>query len=391
MSAAGSGVAGTVDGSFFRLPVWVDPRLAPGRTPQTPLGWGKWITNLGLGRSLVMSPNLVWFCISVMLYCCFPYDYGSAAVLDAGWVVRRTVLNLVVMFTYFGFWELALYKWNWSKRKFRGSWYKGEWVNTGWPTAGRLLHNMFFCTLGCLQHTAWEVLICHLHATGKLPYISDEEAFATAGDAVRVVVWCLVVPVWRGCHFYFSHRFIHMRFMYKFVHSLHHRNTDIEPFSGLAMHPIEHVLYYTCHLPSLYFRTHPIHMMFNGIHLLLSPAASHSGWEDHTQSDQFHFLHHAYFECNYGSASVPLDNAFGTFRECIGDSKRYTGEATSTHAAQPPAQSQAEPKQRPVRSYEGLCMKPQRGFGLYMCISVSILALKRDCAAPGEWRCGRRR
>ena len=34
-----------------------------------------------------------------------------------------------------------------------------------------------------------------------------------------------------------------------------------------------------------------------GMHLLLSPAASHSGWEDHMQSDQFHYIHHAKFEC----------------------------------------------------------------------------------------------
>ena len=32
------------------------------------------------------------------------------------------------------------------------------------------------------------------------------------------------------------------------------------------------------------------------------------------QSDQFHYLHHAKFECNYGSASFPLDALFGTFR-----------------------------------------------------------------------------
>lgn len=33
-----------------------------------------------------------------------------------------------------------------------------------------------------------------------------------------------------------------------------------------------------------------------GVHLLISPAASHSGWEDHFQSDIFHYLHHRYFE-----------------------------------------------------------------------------------------------
>ena len=39
--------------------------------------------------------------------------------------------------------------------------------------------------------------------------------------------------------------------------------------------------------------------------LLLSPAASHSGFEDHFQSDQFHYIHHKYFDWNFGPSDVP--------------------------------------------------------------------------------------
>lgn len=54
---------------------------------------------------------------------------------------------------------------------------------------------------------------------------------------------------------------------YRFVHSLHHRNTDIEPFAGLCMHPIEHLYYFSCIAPSLYFYMSPFHFLWNGIHL----------------------------------------------------------------------------------------------------------------------------
>ena len=114
----------------------------------------------------------------------------------------------------------------------------------------------------------------------------------------RPVRRTVAVPIFRGVHFYFAHRFIHLKVVYKFVHSLHHRNIDIEPFAGLAMHPIEHLYYFSCIAPSLWFRMHPFHYLWNSVHLLLSPAASHSGWEDHMQSDQFHYLHHRKFECN---------------------------------------------------------------------------------------------
>jgi hypothetical protein len=53
---------------------------------------------------------------------------------------------------------------------------------------------------------------------------------------------------------------------------------------------------------------------------LLSPAASHSGWEDHFQSDIFHYLHHRYFECNYaGLDAAFMDVLFGTFRDSFNE------------------------------------------------------------------------
>jgi hypothetical protein len=48
---------------------------------------------------------------------------------------------------------------------------------------------------------------------------------------------------------------------------------------------------------------------------LISPAASHSGYEDHWSADLYHYLHHRYFECNYGTPGIPFDLWFGTFRD----------------------------------------------------------------------------
>lgn len=48
--------------------------------------------------------------------------------------------------------------------------------------------------------------------------------------------------------------------------------------------------YFACVAPSLVFFCTPFAFFWNGVHLLLSPGASHSGWEDHFQADQFHYL-----------------------------------------------------------------------------------------------------
>ncbi len=53
-----------------------------------------------------------------------------------------------------------------------------------------------------------------------------------------------------------------------------------EPFSGLCMHPVEHLYYWSCAvIPLMMFPTSPFAMLWVGQHALLAPAASHSGWE----------------------------------------------------------------------------------------------------------------
>jgi sterol desaturase/sphingolipid hydroxylase (fatty acid hydroxylase superfamily) len=129
----------------------------------------------------------------------------------------------------------------------------------------------------------------YLWQSGKLAYVPDSEAsiFGTGGLLALAIVW-------RGIHFVLAHRFIHIRALYRFIHALHHRNSDPEPFSGLAMHPIEHLYYFSGFgfilflapwLPMSPFVLHAV-----GINTLLTPAATHSGFEDHIFASQAHFM-----------------------------------------------------------------------------------------------------
>jgi hypothetical protein len=54
------------------------------------------------------------------------------------------------------------------------------------------------------------------------------------------------------------------------------------------------------------------------VHLLLSPGASHSGFEDHWQADAYHYFHHRYVSCNYAGTDAGLEDPRGgatTFSE----------------------------------------------------------------------------
>jgi hypothetical protein len=58
----------------------------------------------------------------------------------------------------------------------------------------------------------------------------------------------------------------------------------------------------------------PFVFVWTGAHLLLAPAASHSGVADHFQSDSYHANHHARFEVNLAGLSAAfLDVLFNSF------------------------------------------------------------------------------
>lgn len=150
----------------------------------------------------INSPNFVWFLVALADYLICPYDLEKAKTWTADWVIYRCAVNTFIMLTYFGFWSLTLYSLGYGKRKFNQ-----EHV----ASPSRMFHNVWYCVLGAIQLGLWEALFMHCYATGKLDYIKNEEAFATPENAFRMVFFTLAIPLYRSVHFYFAHRFIHIR------------------------------------------------------------------------------------------------------------------------------------------------------------------------------------
>ena len=80
------------------------------------------------------------------------------------------------------------------------------------------------------------------------------------------------------------------------------------------MHPIEHLIYYSCCMWVLLVRAHPLHFLYTKCHADISPVGGHDGHADPAPGSDYHFLHHHCFECNYGVPwPINLDRWFGTF------------------------------------------------------------------------------
>eukprot|EP00040_Diaphanoeca_grandis_P025498 m.141293 g.141293 ORF g.141293 m.141293 type:complete len:487 (-) comp30177_c0_seq1:252-1712(-) len=365
------GLAGISNQGIFKaIPGWVNASAPPGTTSQVEqLGFAKTVRTIVTLSHMIWSPNFVWLAIAVALHVFAPYDYAAAKEgFAVGWLLDRFFLNYAVAFIYYAFFYVGLYHLNLADRKF---------APNSFPTVGNMAHNMYYWSLAIVQWTWWEAVMVRLWATGVVSFVTWEDMMADKQLLAINIAWIIIVPVWRDAHFYIAHRFLHIRSVYTYVHKLHHRNADPEPFSGMTMHPIEHLYYFSnAFTPSLYLGClSPLVFTWNFIHLTIAPGAGHSGYEDHFQADQYHYVHHAKFECNYGSPmSGCVDQLLGTFREKLGASKVYTGEWNEKNDDNISAKTETKSKKEwSPHGYLGL--PASWDHAVYTCFWVSLFPL----------------
>lgn len=238
--------------------------------------------------------------------------------IRAGWVALFFAKNFALMWIVYGTYHLVLYvkKLHGAHRKYHPKWQqKGS---KKFLFKNQVLDNMYR-TLGsgCLIWTAYEVLYFHLLSTGRLPMLE------WATNPVWFVVWFPLIPMWRLFHFYLIHKLIHWRPLMRTVHYVHHKNPNPGPWSGMAMHPVEHLLYLSVVLIHFVIPSHPLHFLMNAQLTALTPAQSHHGFEGPlfgwwTSGSYYHYLHHRYVSCNFGDGIVPMDRWFGRYYDGLG-------------------------------------------------------------------------
>jgi len=121
---------------------------------------------------------------------------------------------------------------------------------------GNLLRERLLTTAGWLQSSAFQCAMMWLWSQGRVAYLPDFFQPKVLGCVPLPLLQVAAVTYWRELHFYWCHRFMHPwgwslcgvdigAFMYKHVHKVHHRSKNPGPWSGLSMHPVEHLLYYS--------------------------------------------------------------------------------------------------------------------------------------------------
>lgn len=129
-------------------------------------------------------------------------------------------------------------------------------------------------------------------------------------------------------YFYFIHRLMHLPFLYKKVHLIHHKSTNPSPWTAYAFHPLEAILEAGI-IPLVAF-TIPVYRNAFFVFMLFQiiyNVYGHLGYELYPKNfhktkigkwvntSVAHNLHHKSFYGNFGLYTLIWDRLFGTLRE----------------------------------------------------------------------------
>lgn len=267
-------------------------------------------------RWFKLTENTLLVVLATVVWLWFQPSLAETKQWAPGWVFEIYLRNILLLTVVAGGLHLFLYHW---KKQGKTLKYDGrELVSSGslFTFGNQLRDNMLWSLAsGVTFWTMYECCMFWAMANGYIPKLEVGE------KPILFVVLLLVTPVIISFHFYWIHRLIHLPFLYKHIHSLHHRNTNVGPWSGLSMHPLEHLLYFSSILVHCVIAAHPIHILFHMQHQALTAATSHAGFEAMiirnkkrlTLGTFHHQMHHRFCDCNYGNLELPWDRWFGSF------------------------------------------------------------------------------
>ena len=267
---------------------------------------------------LFVTERSILLIITTVSFLFFQPELAVMTELEWGWILGLYGRNLILMCAVAGGLHLYFYKKNAQADALR---YDTRTLSEqqGQFTFGNQLHDNMFWTLasGVSFWTAYEVLLFWAMANGFAPVMVFAE------NKALFILMIFLIPLWISFHFYWVHRALHWAPLYRISHALHHRNTNVGPWSGLSMHPIEHLLFFSSILIHFVVPSSPFHILFHMQHQSLTAATSHTGYQAVLVKDKsylalgtfHHQMHHRYFDCNYGNLEMPWDKWFGSFHD----------------------------------------------------------------------------
>jgi sterol desaturase/sphingolipid hydroxylase (fatty acid hydroxylase superfamily) len=276
---------------------------------------------LAFARGYFLPWHLAWTAVACLYWFVLTPSVSTLQTLAPGWIALIFLRNAAAVLIFYGFMEFRLYRRRQQGTAFK---YNGQFPgdkksSVFWFKSQAIEGVLRTFLTGLPIWTAYEVLIlwCYANGIGNWTTLADH-------PYLLGLIW-LVLPLWHETHWYCGHRLIHVPFLYKHVHSVHHNSVNPSPWSSLSMHPVEQVMFFSAALIHLVVPSHPLLALYSlnfsglgaivghiGFDRILSKNQEHEITKTHAYT---HYLHHKYFEVNYGDGIVPFDKLFGTWHD----------------------------------------------------------------------------
>ena len=137
-----------------------------------------------------------------------------------------------------------------------------------------------------------------------------------------------VMFIMHDTYFYFTHRLMHHKALFRWFHLVHHQSTNPSPWAAYAFHPLE--AFVEQGIVVVFYFTLPIHITHLAIFFLMSiiyNVYGHLGYELYPRgfsksivgkwmnTSVSHNQHHQYFKGNYSLYFLFWDRMMGTLRD----------------------------------------------------------------------------
>ena len=262
--------------------------------------------------------NIIFFTLGTVMWLYLTPAKDTLLTLDWHWITYIWARNSVLVFVLYGAMDLRLYVRRAQGNRFKyNSQFPADKKSAVFWFKSQTLDNVLrsFAT-GVPIWSAYECFMLYAWAHGWGPWTTLHD------HPIALIVLGLLIPMFHELHFFCIHRLIHTPFLYKWVHSVHHNSVNPSPWSSLSMHPVEHLLYWSDILIHLVVPSHPLLMLYHLQVTGTGAVVGHVGFDKIEAGNRAfdshayaHYLHHKYFEVNYGDGTIPLDRWLGTWHD----------------------------------------------------------------------------